>query len=116
MSQELRPRRSALDGNPIEHGNIQVFETGGQSRYRAMGLRHRDLRMHDHGGERFDHGVVTARLHKAAPSLRRIVCTKRHASPMVYEVLTTGERRPNVKPGLPVTAERSGRLYRDRRW
>jgi hypothetical protein len=81
ISQELRPRRSALDGNPIEHGNIQVFETGGQSRYRAMGLRHDDLRMHDHGGERFDHGVVTARLHRAAPSLRRIVCTKWHASP-----------------------------------
>ena len=92
ISQELRPRRSTLDGNPIEHGNIQVFETGGQSRYRAMGLRHDDLRMHDHGGERFDHGVVTARLHRAAPSLRRIVCTKWHASPMVDEVLTTGER------------------------
>jgi hypothetical protein len=28
---------SALNSNPIEHGNIQVFEPGGQSRHRAMG-------------------------------------------------------------------------------
>jgi hypothetical protein len=41
---------SALDGNPIEHGNIQVFEAGGQSRHWAMGLRQHDLRMREHGG------------------------------------------------------------------
>ena len=54
ISARAAAETSALDGNPIEHGNIQVFEPGGQSR--AMGLRHHDLRMRDHGGERFDHG------------------------------------------------------------
>jgi hypothetical protein len=77
---------SALDGNPIEHGNIQVFEPGGQNRHRAMGLRHHDLRIRDHGVERFDHGVVTARASWGAPYPHRIVCTKA-AFRMVDEVL-----------------------------
>jgi hypothetical protein len=54
ISARAAAETSALDGNPIEHGNIQVFEPGGQSR--ARGLHHLDLRMRDHGGERFDHG------------------------------------------------------------
>jgi hypothetical protein len=90
---------SALDGNPIEHGNIQVFEPGGQSRHRAMGLRHHDLRIRDHGVERFDHGVVTARASWGAPYPHRIVCTKA-ASRMVDEVLK--DARANGGARLPV--------------
>ena len=47
----------ALGGNPIEYGNIRVI--GGQTRHGASGLSDHDQRMLDHGGERFDRGVVT---------------------------------------------------------
>ena len=60
-----RPRRRALGGNPIEYGNIRVIESGGQTRHGALGLSDHDLRMRDHGGERFDRGVVTTRLYRA---------------------------------------------------
>ena len=36
-----------LHGNPIEHGNIRVIETGGQARHCAIRLRYHDLRMCD---------------------------------------------------------------------
>jgi hypothetical protein len=38
---------ATLRGNPIEHGNIRVIESGGQARHCATGLRHHDLRMRD---------------------------------------------------------------------
>jgi hypothetical protein len=47
-SAEGRDQAATLRGNPVEHGNIDVIETGGQARHCPIGLRYDDLRMCDH--------------------------------------------------------------------
>jgi hypothetical protein len=58
--QKAATQKATLRGNPVEHGNIGVIESGGQARYCAIGLRYHDLRMRDHRGDSFD-GWATAR-------------------------------------------------------
>ena len=46
--QKAATQAATLRGNPVEHGNIDAIETGGQARHCAIGLRYHDLRMCDH--------------------------------------------------------------------
>ena len=46
--QKAATQAATLRGNPVEHGNIDAIESGGQARRCAIGLRYHDLRMCDH--------------------------------------------------------------------
>jgi hypothetical protein len=50
---------ATLRGDPIEHGNIRVVESGRQGLRRAVGLRYHDLRTPDHRRKACD-GVAFA--------------------------------------------------------
>src|ERR1700722_17208673 len=51
---EAAAETPALGGDPVEHGKIDVIKPRGQARCRPAGCFHHDLRMRDHGSERFD--------------------------------------------------------------
>src|SRR4029077_12010433 len=48
LNRQKPTQTATLRRNPVEHGNIRVIESDGQSRHRATGLRYHDLRMRDH--------------------------------------------------------------------
>ena len=64
--QEAAAETPALGGDPVEHSKIDVIKPGGQARRCSALLFHHDLRMRDHGGERFDVRIVlvVAKLHR----------------------------------------------------